>query len=399
VAGFQGAQGVSAQISGVKVAGTQTKVPGTQTDTPQANTHTQKGPSSPADEGEHQERETGSVPQPSVFQPEAKEATEEKPQRAQKKPQRKTDPCATARVGGETWLDQTHKFVEKNLCEPAVWFDNFFGEDRVLKDVRPGVLVKWKNAARWTEGSNIDTEGSNVDYVSEFCLQLRLPKFEKSLKKVRLLIVSGSGFDKFTTQPGQPVSPGVDPETGTRNPIVGLRVDFFKWFRSLVSIDTGIKIRVPPDPFTRMRYQYTKPFGDAYLTRFTETALWRYTEHFTETVQLDLEQKITTFTLLRWSNYMTYAEDKAGITLNTGISLIRQLTHKSAISYDASMWGVNHPEWGIQNYRLGSRYRRNFYRPWLFFELGPEVTWPKNENGHRNPAYAAMAGLEIQFGE
>ena len=302
-------------------------------------------------------------------------------------------PCQGAEVVGETWLDQTHKFVEKNICEPAVWFDNFFGDEHVLADVRPGVFTKWRNALWWTKGH------SNIDYVGDFSLQARLPEFEKMLKKVRLLVISGSGVDKFTAQPGQPLNPEVDPETGTRSPIVGLRMDFFKWVRSFVSVDTGIKVHIPIDPFTRIRYQYTKPFGDVYLMRFTETALWRYVERFSETTQLDFEREITRFTLLRWSNYVTYTENKAGIALNTGISLINQLTPKSAISYDASAWGVNHPAWNVQNYRVGLRYRRNFYRPWLFFELGPEITWPRDENGHRSPVYAGMTCLEIQFGK
>src|SRR4030065_1479913 len=107
---------------------------------------------------------------------------------------------------------------------------------------------------------------------------------------------------------------------------------------------------------------------------------------------------MTTFTLIRWSNYVTYAEGTAGITWNTGISLLTQLTPRSAISYDTSMWGVNHPAWTIQNYRVGSLYRLNFYRPWLFFEIAPEVTWPKDESGHRESTYALMSTLEIQFG-
>jgi hypothetical protein len=175
-------------------------------------------------------------------------------------------------------------------------------------------------------------------------------------------------------------------------------VDFFTWLRSLVSIDTGIKIHVPLDPFARMRYQYTKPFGDNYVIRFTETGLWRYTERFTETSHLDLERELNTFTFLRWSNYATHTDGTAGITWNTGISLITELTPKSAISLDTSMWGMNHPDWTIQNYRVGSRYRRNIYRPWLFFEMEPEVTWPKEDGIPRHSVYAVMATVEIQFG-
>jgi hypothetical protein len=63
------------------------------------------------------------------------------------------------------------------------------------------------------------------------------------------------------------------------------------------------------------------------------------------------------------------------------------------------MWGVNDPGWTIQNYRIGSLYRRNFYRPWLFFELAPEITLPKNASGKRDSVYAFMATLEIHFGK
>lgn len=308
-----------------------------------------------------------------------------------KGPEQQGDPCAATEVSGETWLDQTHDFVDRKLCQPAVWFDDFFGDDRVLENVRPTLFFSLRNSARWTEGQGFDL-------INDYRLQYRLPQMQKMLRKAKLSIVVGSPTDKSATQPGKSVEPGVDPATGASRPTIGLRADFFSWLRSLVSIDVGIKINLRPDPFIRMRYQYLKPFGEVYLIRFSETAMFRYIEHFTETSQFDLERKITTFTFLRWSNYVTYSEGTAGITWNSGISLISQLTPKSAITYDTNIWGVNHPEWTIENYRVGSRYRRNFYRPWLFFELSPEVTWPIDESGHRNTTYAFMGTLEVQFG-
>ncbi|HEY6011284.1 MAG TPA: hypothetical protein VIX18_07410, partial [Nitrospirota bacterium] len=254
------------------------------------------------------------------------------------------DPCFTVTVEGDTWLDQVHGFVQDNICEPAVWFDTFFVTDHVLLDPRPSTLIIVRNSARWTEGQG-------VDHISSYRLRYRLPQVEKLLKKAKFYIVLGTPADKFTVQPGQPADPGVDLDTGARKPTLGVRADFFTRFRSLISIDTGIKVRVPLDPFIRTRFQYTEPIGEAYLVRCTETALWRYVEHFTNTVQLDLERKITAFTLLRWGNNVTYIEGTPGVTWNTGLSLFTQLTPGSAISYDTSMWGVNHPDWAIQNYR------------------------------------------------
>ncbi len=183
-----------------------------------------------------------------------------------------------------------------------------------------------------------------------------------------------------------------------------MRADLYTRLRSLVSIDTGIKLNIHPDAHVRLRYQYTKPFGEVYLFRFSQIAMYQAIEHFTDTTQLDFERKFTTFTFIRWGNNVTYTEGTPGVTWNTGVSLLTQLTPKSAISYDASMWGVNHPDWVIQNYRLGIHYRQNFYRSWLFFDLDPEITWPQNASqanytSQRNHVYAFMATLEIQFGK
>jgi hypothetical protein len=261
-----------------------------------------------------------------------------------------------------------------------------------LEDLRPTMLVSLKNSVRWTEGQG-------VDLVPDYRFRYRLPQMDKWMKKAQFYIVSESTADKFTTQPGQPVDPGVDPATGVRKPVIGVQMDFITWIRSLFRIDTGIKVRLPLDPFIRMRYQHTKPFGEVYLIRFSEIAMWQTVEHFTNTVQLDFERKLSTFTLIRLGNNITYIEGTSGITWNTGISLLTQLTPKSAISYDTSMWGVNSPDWTILNYRVGSHYRRNFYRQWLFFELAPEVTWPKDASGRRKSTDAFMATLEIQFGK
>jgi hypothetical protein len=287
-----------------------------------------------------------------------------------------------------------HDFVQDNTCEPAVWFDTFFVKDHVLLDVRPATLILLRNTVRWQEAQG-------VDLVHSYRFRYRLPQIESLMKRAKFYLVSESPTDKFTAQPGLPVDPGIDPETGVRKPIVGVRADLYTRLRSLISVESGIRISIHPDAYIRMRYQYEKTFSEVYLIRFSEIPMWQTIEHFTNTLQLDLERKITQFTLVRWGNNVTFTQGTSGITWNSGISLFTQLTPKSAISYDTSIWGVNHPGWIIENYRVGSIYRRNFYRPWLFFELAPEVSWPKDESGrrHRNSAYAFMATLEIQFGK
>ena len=348
----------------------------TDSDAASAETTTGQNPPSPAAQ---QEPQTHQAPQPVET-------------KAEKRLGPQVDPCFTATVAGDTWLDQVHAFVQDNTCEPAVWFDTFFVKDHVLLDLRPGALIILRNSA-WSAG------GEGVVYIFDYHLEWKLPQWKKFLKKSKLYFESRSVADKYTTQPGQPVQPGVDRATGVRRPIIGVRADLYTRLRSLASIDSGIKIGIHSNAHVRMRYQYLHPFGEVYLFRFTEIAMWQTIEHFTNTTQLDLERKLSSFTLLRWGNNVTYIEDTPGVTWNTGISFLTQLARKSAISYDTSMWGVNHPDWAVENYRVGIRYRRNFHRSWLFYELAPEITWPKDASGRRNSTYAFMTTLEVQFGK
>lgn len=302
------------------------------------------------------------------------------------------DPCANIEVSGETWLDQMHDYVARSVCEPAVWFDQFFGDDRVLQDVRPGTFIRLRNSAVWTEGQRIK-------YLVDFHLDWRLPQWESYLRKASVYYESRSESAKYTAQPGQPLEPGVDPETGVKQSTLGLRADLFNRFRSHVSFDTGVNAGLPPNAFMRLKYQYSRPFGDVYLVRFSQIPMWQIIGHFSDSSELDIERTVTTFSLVRWSYNAAFIGGTPGVTWNTGISFITQLTPRSGISYDTSMWGVNAPAWIVQDYRVGSKYRLNFYRRWLFLELAPEITWPKDENGKRKTVDAFLVTLEIQFGE
>ena len=60
---------------------------------------------------------------------------------------RSTGPCMGEEGFSDAWLDRTHVYLNRILCQPSVWFDNFFGEQRV-GDEWPGSLVSWKNSYR-----------------------------------------------------------------------------------------------------------------------------------------------------------------------------------------------------------------------------------------------------------
>jgi len=135
------------------------------------------------------------------------------------------------------------------------------------------------------------------------------------------------------------------------------------------------------------------------LLRFTEYAFWIDNEGFKETSRLDLEYAISAATLLRFSNSATYVENRVGVDWVSELSLYRQLSPKDAISLDISAWMPTRPEAQWNNFRVGSRYRRNFFRSWLFYEIEPEISWPRNEFRDRTSVSAITFLVEVQFAQ
>jgi hypothetical protein len=78
------------------------------------------------------------------------------------------------------WVDRTHSRVERDLFETVVWFDRFFGNERMEITERPESFLRWMNDLRWDEEERFS-------FRSTVRASLRLPR----LKKRWRLVISG----------------------------------------------------------------------------------------------------------------------------------------------------------------------------------------------------------------
>jgi hypothetical protein len=79
------------------------------------------------------------------------------------------------------------------------------------------------------------------------------------------------------------------------------------------------------------------------------------------------------------------------------LSLIRELSVKSAITFTGGIYGSSNPSTIANNYRFLTRYRQNFLTEWLYYELEPEISWPRTADGARVAKYAMTFRLEVVF--
>ena len=290
-------------------------------------------------------------------------------------------------VPDNTWMDRSHTWVERGLFDVAVWFDHFFGDERMVVVERPEAYLRWKTELRWDEEEQ-------YSFRSSVRASLRLPRLKR---RWRLVFTSESKGDPNAVIPEDPGNPGLNPASTVRTSSTELIYDVFRTTYSVLDAGVGVQVKIPPNAFVRTRYQHARPLARDTLGRLTITAYWDAQKGFGESNQVDLERWLAPPTMLRWSNSFTIEENDYGWAWGTDLSLLHKLSPISAITFSGGASGSTEPAWIAQNYRVLARYRRNVWREWLFLEGEPEIHWPRMEDGTRKPLWSATLRAEIVF--
>jgi hypothetical protein len=286
----------------------------------------------------------------------------------------------------QQWLDVTRNHLARSLNTSAVWFDSFFG-DRRSDEERARTLLRVTLESRYREDENFEVS-------PRVHADIRLPALDERLN----LILSGR-TEEDTLDPMTPDEGAlIEPRREDDNPVdVGLRYTFAEELRQHTSLTAGLRVRAPIEPFVRGRYRYLRPLGEQSQLRFTQTLFWQDSEGVGETTRLDLEHRLQPGDLLRWTVSGLYSESSDGLEWRTGADWFRRLSGERALNLGLSVTAVTEPTAEVDTYRAHLRYRSNILRPWLFYEVEPELRWPRDED--YSPTPGIILRLEAQIGD
>jgi hypothetical protein len=269
-------------------------------------------------------------------------------------------------------LDSSYHYLNTKFCQPALWFDNFFVDQRTAKDARAGTMVRWSNDFIWLEGEGFS-------YVPNINARLYLPKVSKKFKVV---------FESDTTDSIKELFPE-DKSQQPKNAL-GLSYDVSVKSRSSVNIKATFR------PSLEASYRYTYPFTEQTLLRFTQK-IYQQRMITGEITHVDIDHSFNEQFLLRWANFAKLDTDVEGVEMGTGFTLYHYLSPTQALSYRAAISAKNKPHHYINNSHLGLTYRHNILRSWFFYELSPEINWPKNIDQEKSKDVSFTLRLEIMF--
>lgn len=290
--------------------------------------------------------------------------------------------CRDPSGAPENWLDRSHSYVSERLCEPAAWFDGFFGDPRSLEETPIGTFIRVRNAAQWDQNDGW-SHGFRIR------ANILLPRVSDRL---RLLV---SRDDDLSGELRD--SPALDDRSDRTR--LGLRFIASERARSQIDLDGSIRVGSGGlNPEIRTRYRYLHGLTDRSLARATQTVFWQREDGFGTTSRVDLEWLPDRDRLLRWTGQGTVSEGSDGVDWRTSVTGFRQLDTRSALRTEVGTFGYTRPRFEVQEYFVAVRYRRQFLRRWLYYELQPERAWPLDpETGSRRADWRFTFTLEVQF--
>lgn len=279
-----------------------------------------------------------------------------------------------ATTSEEAWYDKSHTRISKVLDDSVGWFDEFFGDPRVETTAAADAFLRVT-----LDGFYSGVEGES-DYRIRTSGYVKLPKLEG---KARVVFSNDadraiSGEDAVDSDPRLQHNNNDDTDRA-----LGLSYKFRDWPNHLFYLTGGVK--ASPAVFVKGKYRYTIPYSETTRLRLTNTLYWKSDDGAGVSSLADFEHNSDENTVWRYTLFGNYGDDTDGLEWSTGGTWLRRLNKKTAISARVGISGDSEASDLIKHGWTTFRYRRNFLRPWLFYEIEPGLSWHEKEDFNVEP--------------
>jgi hypothetical protein len=274
--------------------------------------------------------------------------------------------------GAQSWVDASYEYVTARTDRLAQRLDSFFGDPKSDLDSADSVLRLL--------GEFEEDQQDGSDSKIRLRGKVDLPRIDRRLS----LVFFEEGEDRRDVVP-----PGEREDSD-----VGLQYRLSERERSRLYFSVGTNASLELRSSLRYRYQY--PIGENLLASFRERLYYKQDDGFGTITRGDLDYFISDDRILRFTADADYGEETDGAEWGTRLSYFIRLNEKVALSPFAAMSGQTDPEDYTSAYALGIRYRRNIFRPWIFFEVEPAHAWRRESaEDDRDPAWVLTLRLEL----
>jgi hypothetical protein len=279
------------------------------------------------------------------------------------------------------WLDRSHNDLLLRTQKAAIWFDHFFG-DR-CDDEEPATM-----RTRITLGGEASRHDVNNSYV-KVRAKVKLP----NLKERFYLVLSNEDVDEYNHLPQETKRPQEVEEDTDGNYNIALR-----WIkRSTIKEknEARIGLRSGPNIYLLGRHRRIHNLTKPVKLRLTPAVFVDSEYGVGIRLLTEFDYLFDHQGLIRFSNHGQFDNRSEGLEWRSGISYTYRLSNEEAIVTGFYLHGETDGEEDVENYSTSIRLRKQFWRPYLFYEIEPFVDWPAADNYRTNSGIALSIQMVI----
>jgi hypothetical protein len=291
--------------------------------------------------------------------------------RAQQRPSQRPETQANTEIG---LVDKAHASVSRTVYLTANWLDAFFGDERAVAEENRTLLRVSLRA--------FSEVGGGLEVDPKINLKLRLPRLSKRLQ----LEVARDREADFALDAEDPlarrrVRQASFEDEEERGLTAALRY-FVKATHSVnISLHGGLRARFGiPIGFVGPRYRKVIHF-EPWALRFTQRLRWFTDNNLESNTRLDLERPLAQHLFFRTTTGLSWFEDENNYFYDLSFFIFQPLSKRRSLGYEwNNFFQVKQPNNHLEEINLRMRYRQNILKNWLFFEIAPQIGFPKDRN-------------------
>ncbi|MDA0321659.1 MAG: hypothetical protein O2923_02940 [Verrucomicrobia bacterium] len=282
-------------------------------------------------------------------------------------------------------MDTTHAHVSSRVQRTANKIDSFFGNERI-DDEAQGGRVRVRSSLEYGERGDLNSK-------IKVRAKLALPNLEE-----RFNLVFGTEDDDGIVNPilNSDDIAGLVDEVDDADYSSALRYIIAATEKWNTSLDGGFKFRTDVDPFGRARTRRTFEL-DGWSMRATERITWIEDDGWKSESSIAAERNLTDSLFFRAGSQATWREHKDGAELEQGLGVTYQIDDHRAVTLQGGVRSVTRPANTVEEYGASLRYRKQFYKEWLYYEIEPRASFPDERDFRFTPTIAFI--VEMIFGD
>ena len=267
------------------------------------------------------------------------------------------------------WIDQSHQSLLTRTQETAQWFDQFFGDRR---DKDEDARMKTRITLGWEPNNNC----WNDPYV-RIRVKVELPQLERRFD----LLLSNEEDDDYNLLPLESNRPA---ENDNESSDFNAALRWIQRFTPREAIDFRIGLRSGPNIYARGRHRRQHNLTKYFKLQLTATLFLDSKEGNGGRLLNELDYLVTDKGIIRFSSRGEYTSRSNGLEWRGGLSYTHRLAQQGAVATGFYLSGETDSEDNVDHYSISSRWRNQFWKPYLFYEIEPFVDWSAADDYHSN---------------